>query len=178
MFCDKLSEYMDMLGCSGKEFAEQSGISEATVSRYKSGARTPKTNSEDMKKLCRGICAIAAQKGIDMSYKTVLQELNSLAEITPFDYDSLQTKFNMLCSVFSVNLADMSKSLKYDSSYMSRIKSGKRRPAVPQKFAFDVAGYFPGRCDSGNDKKMIAEMMNIKPDQIKTRNAYLSELTN
>ena len=178
MFCHKLSEYIDILGCSGKEFAEQSGISEATVSRYKSGARTPKVNSEDMKKLCRGICSIADQKGIDMSYKTVLQELNSLAAITPFDYDSLQTKFNMLCSVFSVNLADMSKSLKYDSSYISRIKNGKRRPADPQKFAFDVAEYFSGRCDADSDKKIIAKIMNIKPGHIKTRDAYISEITN
>ena len=178
MFHEKLNEYMDALNCSGKEFAEQSGISEATVSRYKSGARTPKANSEDMKKLCRGICATAARKGLDMPYKTVLQELNSLADTASFDYNSLQTKFNMLCSVFSVNLADMSKNLKYDPSYMSRIKSGKRRPSDPQKFALDVAAYFAVRCGAESDKKIIAEIMNVKPHQIKTQNAYISELTN
>ncbi len=176
MFCEKLNKYMDMLNCSGKEFAEYSGISEATVSRYKSGTRTPKANSEDMKKLCKGICNAAAQKGINLTYKAVLQELNGLAEKTSFDYESMQKKFNMLCSVFSVNLADMSKSLKYDSSYISRIRSGKRRPANPKKFAFDVARYFSQYYTSDNGKKILAEMINIKQAQIKTQDDYISEL--
>ena len=177
MFCEKLNEYMDILGCSGKEFAEYSGISEATVSRYKSGARMPKANSEDMKKLCRGICSAAEKKEIDLPYKTVLSELNTLATAVPFDYDSLQKKLNALCTVFSVNLADMSKSLKYDSSYISRIRNGKRRPANPQKFAFDVAGYFSVCYNSDNDKKIVAEILNIEPFLIKTRDNYASELT-
>ena len=176
MFCEKLNKYMDMLNCSGKEFAEYSGISEATVSRYKSGTRTPKANSEDMKKLCKGICNAAAQKGINLTYEAVLQELNGLAEKTSFDYESMQKKFNMLCSVFSVNLADMSKSLKYDSSYISRIRSGKRRPANPKKFAFDVARYFSQYYTSDNGKKILAEMINIKQAQIKTQDDYISEL--
>lgn len=177
MFCEKLNKYMELLHCSGKEFAEYSGISEATVSRYRSGARTPKANSEDMKKLCHGICAAAEKKEIDLSYKTVLSELNTLAEAVPFDYDSLQKKLNVLCTVFSVNLADMSKSLKYDSSYISRIRNGKRRPANPQKFAYDVAGYFSVYYNSDSDKKIIAEILNIKPSLIKARDNYMSELT-
>lgn len=177
MFREKLNEYMELLHCSGKDFAKHSGISEATVSRYKSGARTPKANSEDMKKLCRGICAMAEKKGIDLPYKTVLQELNALAEAMPFDYEALQTKLNVLCTVFSVNLADMSKSLKYDPSYISRIRNGKRRPANPQKFASDVAGYFSVCYNSGNDKKIIAEILNIKPGLIETSDNYASELT-
>lgn len=177
MFREKLNKYMELLHCSGKEFAEYSGISEATVSRYRSGARTPKANSEDMKKLCHGICAAAEKKEIDLSYKTVLSELNTLAEAVPFDYDSLQKKLNVLCTVFSVNLADMSKSLKYDSSYISRIRNGKRRPANPQKFAYDVAGYFSVCYNSDSDKKIIAEILNIKPSLIKARDNYVSELT-
>lgn len=177
MFCEKLNKYMELLHCSGKEFAEYSGISEATISRYRSGARTPKANSEDMKRLCHGICAAAEKKGIDLSYKTVLSELNTLAEAVSFDYDSLKKKLNVLCTVFSVNLADMSKSLKYDSSYISRIRNGKRRPANPQKFAYDVAGYFSVCYNSDSDKKIIAEILNIKPSLIKARDNYVSELT-
>lgn len=168
MFCERLNEYLDMLHCSGREFAEQCEISESTVSRYKSGARVPKENSEDMKKLCRGICRLAEQRGIDMSYKSVLSEFNRLAEDEMFDYGSLQTKFNMLCSVLSVNLADMSKKLKYDSSYISRIKNGRRKPANPQKFAFDIAEYFSKYYDAESHKRIIAEMMNLRPEQIKT----------
>lgn len=177
MFQNKLNDYMNMLNCSGKEFAQYSGISEATVSRYKSGTRTPRANSEDMKKLCRGICTAANRKGIDgISYKALLTELNGYALETRFDFDSMQKKFNLLCSVLSVNAADMSKSLKYDSSYISRIRNGKRKPANPQKFAFDAAQYFSQYSDSENDLKIIAEILNVKPVQLKTKSFYASEL--
>lgn len=177
MFQDKLNDYMNMLNCSGKEFAQYSGISEATVSRYKSGARTPRANSEDMKKLCRGICTAANRKGIDgISYNALFTEFNVYAKEIRFDFDSMQKKFNLLCSVLSVNAADMSKSLKYDSSYISRIRNGKRKPANPQKFAFDAAQYFSQYSDSENDLKIIAEILNVKPVQLKTKSFYASEL--
>ena len=130
-----------------------------------------------MKKLCRGICTAANRKGIDgISYKALLTEFNVYAEEIRFDFDSMQKKFNLLCSVLSVNAADMSKSLKYDSSYISRIRNGKRKPANPQKFAFDAAQYFSQYSDSENDLKIIAEILNVKPVQLKTKSFYASEL--
>lgn len=179
MFCERLNKYMDMLGCSGKEFAEYSGISEATVSRYKSGVRIPRSDSEDMKKLCRGISSAASAKGFDtIVYKNILQELSALAEAEEFDFESLCEKFSMLCNVFSVNIADMSKILKYDPSYISRIRNGKRKPAKPQKFAFDTAVYFSGYYNSDSDKKIMAEILNVKPSRLKMRDNYISELAN
>ena len=113
MFHEKLNEYFNLLHCSGKEFAARSGLSEATVSRYRSGARTPKPHSSDMKKICRAISAMAAKAGIPgITDPSVSQELNRLAEEALFDYEGLQTKLDMLCSVLSVNVADMAKSLK------------------------------------------------------------------
>ena len=179
MFCKKLNEYLNMLCCSGREFSELSGISEATVSRYKSGARMPKANSEDMKRLCRGIYTLARQKGFEnISYKNILQELNALAENEAFDFTGLREKLNILCNIFSVNLADMSKSLKYDPSYISRIKSGKRKPANLQKFAIDIAWYFSGYYNSVNDKKIAAEILNTAQTLIQTREAYAAQLIN
>lgn len=179
MFCERLNKYMDMLGCSGKEFAEYSGISEATVSRYKSGVRIPRSDSEDMKKLCRGISSAASAKGFDtIVYKNILQELSALAEAEEFDFESLCEKFSMLCNVFSVNIADMSKILKYDPSYISRIRNGKRKPAKPQKFTFDTAVYFSGYYNSDSDKKIMAEILNVKPSRLKMRDNYISELAN
>ena len=179
MFCEKLNEYMDMLGCSGREFAGYSGMSEATVSRYRSGTRTPKANSADMKKLCRGICTAANAKGLEFAaYKDIFRELNALAAEETFDYESLREKFSVLCNVFSVNISDISKILKYDSSYISRIKNGKRNPAKPQKFAFDVAVYFSGYYSSDSDKKIMAEILGVKPTRIKTRDDYISSLAN
>lgn len=178
MFCEKLNEYIDMLDCSGKEFSEYSGISEASVSRYKSGARTPKANSEDMKKLCRGICAAASAKGLDfIEYKDILREMNALADEEEFDFECLRERFGALCNVFSINIAKMSKTLKFDSSYISRIRSGKRKPSKPREFAFNVAVYFSRYYDSDSDKKSMAELLSVNPSRLETRDNYVSELT-
>ena len=176
MFRETLNDYIERLQCSGKEFAEQCGLSEATVSRYKAGLRIPKPDSEDMQKLCRGIHALAEQKGMDISYQTVLQELTDLAEIPPFDYASLQKKFGQLCAAFSVNLADMAKKLPYDASYLSRIKSGKRKPAAPQKFASDIALYISAYYHTENHKRIAAELLGISPEHLKTPKAYATRL--
>lgn len=177
MFHEKLNEYFNLLHCSGKEFAALSGMSEATVSRYRSGARTPKPYSSDMRKLCRAIFAMAANANIpDINEQTLSQELNRLAEEALFDYEGLQTKLDMLCSVLSVNVADMAKSLKYDPSYLSRIRSGKRRPANPQKFAFDAAQYFSQCFHDDSNQKIIAEIIGAAPEQIKTQNGFASAI--
>lgn len=176
MFRETLNDYIERLQCSGKEFAEQCGLSEATVSRYKAGSRIPKPGSEDLQKLCRGIHALAEQKGMDIAYQTVLQEFTDLAEIPPFDYASLQKKFGQLCAAFSVNLADMAKKLPYDASYLSRIKSGKRKPAAPQKFASDIALYISAYYHTENHKRIAAELIGISPDHLKTPKAYATRL--
>lgn len=179
MFCEKLNEYLEMIDCSGKEFSEYSGISGASVSRYKSGARTPKSNSEDMKKLCRGICAAANAKGLDFpEYKDILREMNALADEEEFDFECLRENFGVLCSVFSINIAKMSKALKFDSSYVSRIRNGQRKPAKPREFAFSVASYFSKYYDSDSDKKSMAELLDVNPSRLETRDNYAAELAN
>ena len=49
MFHDRLNEYITQLGCSGRELAEASGLSPATVSRYRSGERRPESEAERAK---------------------------------------------------------------------------------------------------------------------------------
>lgn len=163
MFCDKLNEYMEKFECSGKELSKCSGISAATISRYRSGERTPKVNSEDMEKLCRGICEIAEKRGGEkISLKELAEEFAAAVSGEKFDYKAFQTKLNILLTVLSVNAADMSKALKYDSSHISRIRNGQRRPSKPENFAHDAAEYIAGFYDGENDKKLIAELIGEK----------------
>ena len=47
-FCDKLNEYIETLECTAKELSTLSGISTATVSRYRSGERLPDAESDTL----------------------------------------------------------------------------------------------------------------------------------
>ena len=44
-FHEKLNEYIQMLSCTAKELSELSGLSAATLSRYRSGERVPDMRS-------------------------------------------------------------------------------------------------------------------------------------
>ena len=47
-FKDILIKYMEELDCSSKELADSSGLSAATISRYRSGERIPDVESDNL----------------------------------------------------------------------------------------------------------------------------------
>ena len=59
-----LDDYMKQLDCTAKDLAESSGLSAATISRYRSGNRVPEDGSENFDRLINGIISIAESKGI------------------------------------------------------------------------------------------------------------------
>ena len=67
-----LDDYMKQLDCTAKDLAESSGLSAATISRYRSGNRVPEDGSENFDRLINGIISIAESKGIpDITVQSV-----------------------------------------------------------------------------------------------------------
>ena len=64
-FKDVLNRYMERTGCSARDLAERSGLSTATISRYRSGDRVPEADSRQLENLAKGIAAIAAENSGD-----------------------------------------------------------------------------------------------------------------
>ncbi len=173
MFCDKLNEYMLKVSCSAKELSRLCGISEATISRYRSGERTPDACSPEMEKLCRGICAAAEQRGAEgIVFEEVFEALCGCLGGGEFDYDTFRIKLNMLFSSLEINAAEMSRTLKYDSSYISRIRSGQRKPTRPEIFARAAADYIARSCGGDSDKKIVSQMIGKQPDDFNEKNKY------
>lgn len=167
MFKDRLNGYIEMIGCTGKELAELSGISEVAVSRYRTGINRPKPESEEVKKLSRALCSIAGEKGIkDVSRDNVFKELSEACKDS-FDYKELQKKLDMLFSVLSVNVSAMAKALNYDPSYISRIRNGRRRPSEPNRLVSDTAEYIARCYGTERDKKMIAALIQAEYSAVK-----------
>lgn len=50
-FQEQLNLYIEELSCSGRELAQNSGISETILSRYRKGERLPGADSDYLKKL-------------------------------------------------------------------------------------------------------------------------------
>ena len=61
-FSEKLNEYIQSLPCTAKELSELSGLSHATLSRYRSGERIPQLHSHALDQLCGAIAELSAKK--------------------------------------------------------------------------------------------------------------------
>ena len=67
MFHDRLNEYITRLGCSGRELAEASGLSPATISRYRGGERRPESEAERVSELLKYEMEHAAQLSVPLT---------------------------------------------------------------------------------------------------------------
>lgn len=178
MFGDKLNEYMNLIDCSGKELSERSDISESVISRYRTGEKIPKRGSCDIEKLCLSLCELSKEKGGEyLQYQALLSELDGLALDNAVDCDNMQKKLSALINALCINVSDMSKSLKYDSSYISRIKNGQRKPSKPKQFAADTGEYIARYYEKNSDKKIMSELMNKDLSKLKTKKEYASAIT-
>ena len=95
---DKLNEYMEQLNCSAKLLAQCSGLSAATISRYRSGERIPEPGSENLSALIDGLAEIASrQQHTELTRETISSTFAALMDQTPaIDTDSLQQNFHLL----------------------------------------------------------------------------------
>lgn len=138
-FKDVLNRYMERTGCSARDLAERSGLSTATISRYRSGDRVPEADSRQLENLAKGIAAIAAEKKIrEMEEEAVRQALSEQAQGPCIEIEKLRLNFDTLLKTLSVSVSDLARFLSYDPSYLSRIRKGQRKLSDPQKFTADA----------------------------------------
>ena len=58
-FSEALTAYMEELSCTAKELGALSGISPASLSRYKNGERVPEPGTPPFEGLCRAMADMA-----------------------------------------------------------------------------------------------------------------------
>ena len=158
MFKDQLNEYMTRLACSGRDLAEASGLSPATVSRYRSGERRPESEGERAK-LIAGIARLGAQRGVPgLTEEAVADAFRPFFPEDDFDAEHLCAALGTLLSTFSISVSDLARSTNYDASFLSRVRSGQRRPADPERFISAVADFVLRRCDAPAERDILAEL--------------------
>ncbi len=165
-FSEQLNAYISELNCTAKELTDVSGLSASVLSRYRTGSRVPTTDSEQFMQLVQGIATIANERGYsEFTVKKIKKTLEDCLQDATFPYELFQINFNTLLTSLSINVADLSHFLNFDSSYISRIRNGQRRPSNPQDFAQNVSKYIAGHC-SESDKETIAKLVHCTTDEI------------
>ena len=167
VFHEKLNEYIHTLQCTAKALSDASGLSAATLSRYRSGERVPEANSEALERLCDGIARIAGEgqaKGITRD--SVREGFLSCSDMLPTDREQLRQNFNTLLSVLSINISRLCQFTNYDSSTIFRFRNGSRQPSEPGKFAAAVAGYVARELDGASERAILAELLGCSTDEL------------
>ena len=113
-FKDKLNEYIELLDCTAKDLAESSGLSAATISRYRSGERVPEANTQNFTNLVKGLVAIAEQKHFsDITIESISDTFLEFVQLETIDPAKFQANFNKLLTALSINISELAKFLNY-----------------------------------------------------------------
>ena len=137
-FCEKLNNYIEQLECSSQELANASGLSSAVISRYRNGERTPNIKSKQLESLSNGLHKISIDKKVNISKEEIYNALaNTLSDIV-IDFEQLSKNFSELVSTLNISIANLARSIGYDSSFVSRIRTGSRNPSKPKEFIISV----------------------------------------
>lgn len=127
---EKLEHYLSLLSCTSQVLSEASGVSPATISRYCSGAQTPKPTGKSLEKLARGIAELASGKNLEITQERVLKELRESCATQSDQGRLFAENFNIIVSKLNISLTSLSEFSNFDTSYLYRIRSGERRSAI------------------------------------------------
>ena len=159
-FHEQLNEYLEELDCAAKELGEVSGVSAATLSRYRSGSRIPDAGTEAFNSICEAIGRIAGQRGIEtLTEETVRESFLRCLDMTAVDKEQLRTNFNLLATALNMNMARLCQQINYDSSTVFRFRNGSRQPAEPEKFAEAVAKYVAENYTEAAEREKLARIL-------------------
>ena len=164
---EKLNEYIEILNCTAKDISSVSGLSEATISRYRAGGRVPEIDSEPFEQHCEAIALLAEKKQhSDITKTSVKESFLDCTDLITTDKEQLRENFNTLISVLGINIAKLCRHTNYDTSTIFRFRNGSRQPSEPTKFAAAIAGYVSREMDSAEEKSVLAELIGCSSEEL------------
>lgn len=172
-FCEQLNEYITRLDCRGKELAEAAGLSAPSLSRYRTGERTPGRGSAVLTALSDALADMAKAKALpDMDADTLYSAFLQCDEYAGTDKKMLRENFNALIEVMGLSVAKLCRCANYDPSAIFRFRRGERQPAEPEQFAAAVASYVSREMDGPTQREVAAALLGCAAEDLSDRAAY------
>lgn len=166
-FSEKLNDYIEQLSCTGKDICNLSGISAASLSRYRNGERVPELGTKPFEDLCCALAQISAQKGeLQITADAVKKAFVSCDDFVSTDKELLRKNFNTLLSALNVNLTQLCQYTNYDASAVFRIRNGSRKPGDAERFASAVASFVTRTMQMPSEIGAVAELIGCDIDEI------------
>ena len=168
-------KYIALTGCSSKDLAECSNLSESILSRYKNGSRIP--SNENIKKISKAFATISNNK---YKEKDILDDFYKCSNNLDLDIDFeiVKNNLNILITTFEINVSKLAKYLNFDSSYLSRIRKGERIPSNKQIFINELANYIYKKYTTDQYSNALATLINCNINDISYENIKTWIITN
>ena len=159
-FADVLKLYLDRTNCTAKELSAVSGISASALSRYRSGKRIPE--QEQVEKLIFGFIQLASENVPELNEAAIRNAFSAYTEKPRLDYRTIVNNLNAAIETLNISVSGLSRALRFDSSYLSRIRADQRKPADPDKFVIETAGYIA----KTNSPSAIADLIGCPVEEL------------
>ena len=159
-FADVIKLYLDKTNCTAKELSAASGISASALSRYRSGKRIPE--QEQIEKLICGFVQLASENAPELNEAVIRNAFSAYTEKPKLDYQTIIKNLNAAIEALDISVSGLSRALSFDSSYLSRIRTGQRKPADLDKFIIEAAGYIART----NSPSAIAELIGHPAEEL------------
>ena len=156
-FSEKLNYYIELVDCTAVELSKVSSLSTSVICRYRKGDRIPKYKSKQFEDIIKGLYVLVCKKKIpNLSYEDIYQDLESCLNSININPEVFQRHFNSLIDKLHVNVSDLSKYMGFDSSYLSKIRTGVRIPQHLDEFAKAIVKYIVDNYNDSNSKETIS----------------------
>lgn len=147
-FHEKLTDYMEEYNITVHQLAKICHVSDAVISRYKSGTRLPRPDSGVVREISEAI-ASKSSEGRDSSTPPhqiltsdeVYESLILLIPNANIDTGGFTARANRLVNTLEINISAFAKAASYDPSFISRVLKGQRNPSDYSAFAENLASY-------------------------------------
>ena len=176
-FCQQLNAWMVLTGCRASELCARAGITAPSLSRYRSGERTPGRDSAAMDGLCRALSALAEEKGVPGLTEHALRAgFLACEEYADYRRTHLRENFNTLVEVMELSVSRLCRYANYDPSTIFRFRSGARQPAEPERFAQAVAAYVSQELDDVQHREIAGALLDCEAAALADRAVYCQRL--
>lgn len=177
-FYEQLNKYIKQIECSSKELVSASGLSTSVISRYRRGDRTPGIRSKQLEQLVDGLYKLSNVKGLNLTREEIYITLSATLNDISIDFEQLSKKFNELIATLNINIAELSRSSSYDSSLLSKIRTGNKTPSKPKIFIEAVCNFVVRKYKSEDSKKAVAILIGCNLKDLNDSSSYYNKLLN
>ena len=175
-FYEQLNKYINQIGCSAKELVSASGLSTSVISRYRRGDRTPGIRSKQLEQLVDGLYKLSNVKGLNLTREEIYITLSATLNDISIDFEQLSKNFNELIATLNINIAELSRSSSYDSSLLSKIRTGAKTPSKPKIFIETVCNFVVKKYKSNDSKKAVAILIGCNLEDLNDDSSYYDKL--